>query len=166
MQYEVKFGQTIYDVSVIVYGSPQYAVKLSVDNGIDITDSIVGLSLYFNETIKPNVVASAIVQSEIISTPNNNYFVKSLQSTYDLCLQFGFGLDRYVDFVSTTNMSFLNIDESGTTIVVTQQNKNLPNNLNFATQIVYDNIPQVTEYLLQENGFYLLQENLDKIIIT
>jgi hypothetical protein len=166
MQYEVKFGQTIYDVAVIVYGSPQYAVKLSVDNGIDITDSIVGLSLYFNETIKPNVVASAIIQSEIISTPNNNYFVKSLQSTYDLCLQFGFGLDRYVEFVFTTNMSFLNIDESGTTIVVTQQNRNLPNNLNFATQIVYDNIAQVTEYLLQEDNFYLLQENLDKIIIT
>lgn len=161
MQYEVKYGQTIYDVAVIVYGSPQYAVKLSVDNNIDITDSIEGLSLYYNEKIKSSVISKSIVQSEVLSKKDNNYTIKSLQSTYDLSLQFGFGIDRYVEFVSTTGLSYDNYSNAGETIIVTQQNGNLPRNLNFATQFVLEEI----RFLLQEDGFYLLQENLDKIIL-
>lgn len=161
MQYEVKNGQTIYDVGVVVYGSPQYAVKLSVDNNIDITDSIDGLSLYYDEKIKANVIARSIVQSEVLSQPDNNYLIKSLQSIYDLALQFGYGLDRLVEFVSTTGMNYTNFSNAGQTIVVTQQNTDLPRNLNFATQEVIQEI----RFLLQENGFYLLQEDGSKIII-
>lgn len=161
MQYEVKNGQTIYDVAVVVYGSPQYAVKLSVDNNIDITDSIDGLSLYYDEKIKANVIARSIVQSEVLSQPDNNYLIKSLQSIYDLALQFGYGLDRLVEFVSTTGMNYTNFSNAGQTIVVTQQNTDLPRNLNFATQEVMQEI----RFLLQENGFYLLQEDGSKIII-
>jgi hypothetical protein len=161
MQYEVKNGQTIYDVAVVVYGSPQYAVKLSVDNNIDITDSIDGLSLYYDEKIKANVIARSIVQSEVLSQPDNNYLIKSLQSIYDLALQFGYGLDRLVEFVSTTGMNYTNFSNAGQTIVVTQQNTDLPRNLNFATQFVMQEI----RFLLQENGFYLLQEDGSKIII-
>lgn len=161
MQYEVKNGQTIYDVAVVVYGSPQYAVKLSVDNNIDITDTIDGLSLYYDERIKANVIARSIVQSEVLSQPNNNYLIKSLQSIYDLALQFGYGIDRLVEFVSTTGMNYTNFSNAGQTIVVTQQNTDLPRNLNFATQFVMQEI----RFLLQENGFYLLQEDGSKIII-
>lgn len=161
MQYEVKNGQTIYDVAVVVYGSPQYAVKLSVDNNIDITDSIDELSLYYDEKIKANVIARSIVQSEVLSQPDNNYLIKSLQSIYDLALQFGYGLDRLVEFVSTTGMNYTNFSNAGQTIVVTQQNTDLPRNLNFATQEVIQEI----RFLLQENGFYLLQEDGSKIII-
>lgn len=161
MQYEVKNGQTIYDVAVVVYGSPQYAVKLSVDNNIDITDSIDGLSLYYDERIKANVIARSIVQSEVLSQPDNNYLIKSLQSIYDLALQFGYGIDRLVEFVSTTGMNYNNFSNAGQTIVVTQQNTDLPRNLNFATQEVIQEI----RFLLQENGFYLLQEDGSKIII-
>lgn len=161
MQYEVKNGQTIYDVAVVVYGSPQYAVKLSIDNNIDITDSIDELSLYYDERIKSNVIARSIVQSEVLSQPDNNYLIKSLQSIYDLALQFGYGIDRLVEFVSTTGMNYTNFSNAGQTIVVTQQNNDLPRNLNFATQQVMQEI----RFLLQENGFYLLQENGSKIII-
>lgn len=161
MQYEVKNGQTIYDVAVVVYGSPQYAVKLSVDNNIDITDSIDGLSLYYDERIKANVIARSIVQSEVLSQPDNNYLIKSLQSIYDLALQFGYGIDRLVEFVSTTGMNYTNFSNAGQTIVVTQQNTDLPRNINFATQ----EVTQEIRFLLQENGFYLLQEDGSKIII-
>ena len=161
MQYEVKNGQTIYDVAVVVYGSPQYAVKLSIDNNIDITDSIDELSLYYDERIKSNVIARSIVQSEVLSQPDNNYLIKSLQSIYDLALQFGYGIDRLVEFVSTSGMNYTNFSNAGQTIVVTQQNNDLPRNLNFATQQVMQEI----RFLLQENGFYLLQENGSKIII-
>lgn len=161
MQYEVKNGQTIYDVAVVVYGSPQYAVKLSIDNNIDITDSIDELSLYYDERIKSNVIARSIVQSEVLSQPDNNYLIKSLQSIYDLALQFGYGIDRLVEFVSTTGMNYTNFSNAGQTIVVTQQNNDLPRNLNFATQQVMQEI----RFLLQENGFYLLQEDGSKIII-
>ena len=156
MQYEVKNGQTIYDVAVVVYGSPQYAVKLSVDNNIDITDAIDGLSLYYDEKIKANVIARSIVQSEVLSQPDNNYLIKSLQSIYDLALQFGYGLDRLVEFVSTTGMNYNNFSNAGQTIVVTQQNTDLPRNLNFATQEVYEQIIPITDgigFMIIENTF-------------
>jgi hypothetical protein len=53
MLYAVKNGQGIYDVAVLLYGDAQYSVKLCNDNGLTITDSIVGLTLIYDETIKP-----------------------------------------------------------------------------------------------------------------
>ena len=48
--------------AIIVYGDAQYSVKLAVDNGLTITDSIDGLSLTYDPLIKLNVDAAAIRQ--------------------------------------------------------------------------------------------------------
>ena len=52
MQYEVKSGQSIYDVAVDAYGSVSYVVKLCQDNGIDLDSDIEHLSLIYDPAIK------------------------------------------------------------------------------------------------------------------
>lgn len=163
MLYVVKSGQNIYDVAIIVYGDAQYSVKLAVDNGLTITDSIDGLSLTYDPLIKLNVDAAAIRQQNTPKQPNNSYFVKQVQSVWDLVLQFGYGLNRAVEFCTLTNLDIASNDVSGSEIQVTKIPNNIPNNTIFATQA--PNEPSIGSFILLEDGFYLLQENGFKIKI-
>ncbi len=92
MLYAVKNGQDIYSVAVQLYGDAQYSVKLCTDNDLTITDSIEGLTLTYDDTIKRNVVAATIRQQNTPKQPDNSYFIKKTQSVYDLALQFGYAI--------------------------------------------------------------------------
>ena len=164
MQYEVKQGQTIYDVAVLLYGDSQYAVKLAVDNGIDITDNIAGLTLVYNEFLKPKVLKRMAQTNLIVPIVNNTYKVQQGQSIYDLPLQFNYGIDQMALFFQQVGISVDNIDIAGSEISVTILPGNIPTSTIFAT-LFMDSQSDETGYLLQEDGFYILQENGDKIIL-
>jgi hypothetical protein len=164
MQYAVKQGQDIYAVAVQLYGDPQYAIKLCNDNGLTITDSIEGLTLIYDDNIKRNVVKNAIKQPEVPNVINNSYFVKTYQNIYDLALQFGYGLDRLVEFAQMVGVQLSQIDISNQTIQVTKIRTNLPLGLNFATYSdVFTPAPSVGAFILMESSGYVLLESGDKI---
>ena len=162
MQYVVKNGQGIYDVAVLLYGDAQYSVKLCNDNGLTITDSIEGLTLTYDETIKPKVEAAAIKQQNTPKQPDNTYFIKQVQSVWDLALQFGYGLNRVAEFCQLTGLNISSNAIGNQQIQVTKIATNVPSSTIFATQFGSDE-PPVVYYLLQEDNFYLLQENDFKI---
>ena len=89
MEYEVKQGQTIYDVAIVCYGDAQKAIKLCVDNGITITDNIYGLKLIYNKNLKNQIIVNNTAKTYVQVPINDNYVIRELQSNYDLCLQFG-----------------------------------------------------------------------------
>ena len=162
MQYVVKNGQGIYDVAVLLYGDAQYSVKLCNDNGLTITDSIEGLTLTYDETIKPKVEAAAIKQQNTPKQPDNTYFIKQVQTVWDMALQFGYGLNRVAEFCQLTGLNIASNAIGNQQIQVTKIPTNVPSNTIFATQFGTDE-PPVVYYLLQEDNFYLLQENDSKI---
>jgi hypothetical protein len=162
MLYEVKNGQGIYDVAIIVYGDAQYSVKLCNDNDLTITDSIEGLTLTFDDTIKRNVVSAAIKQQNTPQQPNRSYFVKQTQSVYDLALQFGYGINRVAEFCKLTGLDITSTDVGTQIIQVTKIPNNIPFNTIFATQSGSE-APLIPYFILLEDGFYLLQENGSKI---
>ncbi len=55
---------------VLEYGDAQYSVKLCNDNGLTITDSIEGLTLTYDETIKPKVEARLYHQHQLMLETN------------------------------------------------------------------------------------------------
>ena len=137
MQYEVKYGQSIYDVAVLLYGDAQFSVKLCSDNSIDINANIYGLSLTYDENIKAQQITNNTSKTYVQVPTNNNYFIKKLQTNYDLALQFAYGLDRYADFLSDTKLSADDVNNYSQNISVTKQPSNLPNVI-FATGIGFD----------------------------
>ena len=162
MQYVVKQGQVIYDVAVQLYGDAQYSVKLCTDNNITITDSIDGLTLTYDEFIKKNIIAAAIKQQNTPQQPDNSYYIKQTQSVYDLALQFGYGIDEVANFCQLTGLDITSNSVGGQIIQVTKLPNNLPLNSIFATQFFEE---QVVGYILMEDGFYLLQENDNKLLL-
>ncbi len=162
MQYVVKQGQVIYDVAVQLYGDAQYSVKLCTDNNISITDTIEGLTLTYDEFIKKNIIAAAIKQQNTPQQPDSSYYIKQTQSVYDLALQFGYGIDEVANFCQLTGLDITSNSVGGQIIQVTKLPNNLPLNSIFATQFFEE---QVVGYILMEDGFYLLQENDNKLLL-
>lgn len=164
MQYVVKNGQGIYDVAVLLYGDAQYSVKLCVDNDITITDSIEGLTLTYDDKIKREVVSASIRQQNTPKQPDNSYYIKQNQSVWDLVLQFGYGLNRAVEFTQMADVDITSNNIGGQIIQVTKIPNNIPFSTIFATQAPSEE-PVIPSYLLLEDGFYLLQEDGSKFIL-
>ena len=143
MQYEVKFGQSIYDVAVLLYGDAQLSVRLCDDNFIDIDANIYGLTLTYDENIKAQQIVNNSAKTYVQVPTSNNYFIKQLQSNYDLCLQFAYGLDNYANFLEDTKLEADNIDNFNNIIFVTKQPSNLPNVI-FATSLYIEVTPPPT----------------------
>lgn len=162
MLYAVKNGQGIYDVAVLLYGDAQYSVKICTDNDLTITDSIDGLTLTYNPTIKRTVDAAAIRQQNTPKQPDKSYYIKQTQSVYDLALQFGYGINRVAEFCQLTGLDITSVSIGGSEIQVTKIPNNIPFNTIFATQSGSE-APIVPYFILLEDGFYLLQENGFKI---
>jgi len=162
MLYVVKNGQGIYDVAVLLYGDAQYSVKLCTDNDLTITDLIDGLTLTFDDTIKRNVVAATIRQQNTPKQPDSTYYIKQMQSVYDLALQFGYGIDRVAEFCHLTGLDINSTSVGGNEIQVTKIPNNIPFGSIFATQSGSE-APIIPYFLLLEDGFYLLQEDGFKI---
>ncbi len=164
MQYVVKAGQGIYDVAIQLYGDAQYSVKLCTDNDLTITDSIEGLTLTYDDTIRRNVVSAAIKQQNTPQQPDNSYFIKQTQSVYDLALQFGYGLNRVAEFCQLTGLDINSTDVGSQIIQVTKIPNNIPFGSIFATQSESE-ASVIPYFILLEDGFYLLQEDGSKIIL-
>ena len=139
MLYEVRQGESIYDVAVKLYGSVSYCVKLCEDNGIDLNTDISHLFLEYDPSIKTRVNVQFTLNS-ITQVPDRSYFIKEGQSIYDLALMFGYGIENVAAFCS---QHFESLDETsigGQTILVTKIKTKLSqfvtlNNLQFATTI-------------------------------
>ena len=164
MQYVVKAGQGIYDVAIQLYGDAQYSVKLCTDNDLTITDSIEGITLTYDDTIRRNVVSAAIKQQNTPQQPDNSYYIKQMQSVYDLALQFGYGLNRVAEFCQLTGLDITSTSVGGNEIQVTKIPNNIPFGSIFATQSESE-APVIPYFILLEDGFYLLQEDGSKIIL-
>jgi hypothetical protein len=118
--------------------------------------------LTYDEFIKKNIIAAAIKQQNTPQQPDNSYYIKQTQSVYDLALQFGYGIDEVANFCQLTGLDITSDSVGGQIIQVTKLPNNLPLNSIFATQFFEE---QVVGYILMEDGFYLLQENDNKILL-
>lgn len=132
MQYVVKDGLSIYDVAILLYGDAQLSVKLCTDNGITITDSIVGLALTYDENVKAQQIVNNTSKTYVQVPTDNTYQIRELQSNYDACIQLGYGLDKYGQFIALSGLPCDIINNVGTQIQVTKLPSNIGSNI-FAT---------------------------------
>ena len=139
MQYEVKDGESVYDVTVKLYGSVAYCVELCNDNGISLDSDIEHLILTYDAAVKDKVNPEFRINT-ITQPPNREYFIKERQSVCDLALMFGYGIERVTEFSNLYGWNLDTLDISGQTILVTKIKTKLSqfvnlNGISFATNI-------------------------------
>jgi len=167
-KYTIKYGESIIDVSLKLYSNISYVYNLIKWNPIleNINnESITGLEIYYEpiltNTFKPVVTTETILKK--------NVTIRQNQSIFDVSLQIFGTTERVLDVLKLGNISIIN-------------GQNLLN-INFDYEYEATMIPKyilqkgytittlkyVTvdgiDYLLKEDGYYLLQENNSKIIL-
>jgi hypothetical protein len=106
--YKVLSGEDIYSVAYKLYGDISYAVKLTIDNSIGLNDSLDGLTLTYDDSIKSEVLQPLLIapikQNNVAQT-YNSYFG---QSIFDVVLNLTGSLENVVSVVKNSNMTNIN----------------------------------------------------------
>jgi len=166
MQKEVKVlnGQTIFDLALYCYNDATLVYNLINENSFitDILMDLTGLTLFYTpiESVKYEAKQNTQTLNKVVT-------IKKEQSLFDLSLQYYGDVESVYNLIQSN--SYLD------SILTDNFNANV---LNYTSEINYVNSyfsknlidiatkPNViTNYLLQEDGSYLLQEDNFKIIL-
>ena len=170
MQYEIKSGESIIDVAVKLYGSQSYVIKLIQENEVlqYITNtSLNGVVVTYDETLRGNIDANLNGLNQVKPIIDNSYFIKGNQSLYDLSTQYGYGIDKIIEFIQVVGIANLNVQEiQGKTINVTKRNEKIANNLTLTRRILATGLLEYTppdrddEKLFQDGFTFKFQTNI------
>jgi hypothetical protein len=101
MEYQVKEGQSIYDVAVATYGAASFAVKLLKDNPLifpDINTVNVG-TVQYDESLVIRVIPGVQLVSDAVPSGARSITGQENQSIFDLALLTVGTIDRVVEMV-------------------------------------------------------------------
>ena len=94
-----------------------------------------------------------------------NYTVKQLQSSFDLSLMFGYGIDKYVQFMTESGLPYSNVDIAATEIEITRLKSNIPSTAIFGTKTESTSDVDLREYRITESSEYRITEIFERRII-
>lgn len=114
MNYKALDGQSIYDVTALLYGDLGYVGKILVDNNLTLSSSLSGVNILYNETVK-NIPAFKINPSPEENL-NKTYKAKEGQSWYDLALMTDGKLEGLINLLYLNSKELANKINSGITI--------------------------------------------------
>ena len=152
-KYIIKYGESIIDVSVKLYGSAQYVFDLilwnPILNNID-NASIVGLEISYEPIITSNFKPVVTDKKPIIK----NVTIKENQSVFDLSLQIYGSVENVFNILKLTGISDINeFENKGISFSYEYNPLKIPKylierNLSLATLIPFDKIV----YRIVDNG--------------
>jgi len=173
--YKVLDKETIYDIAIKLYGNVATTIKLCSDNNIGLDSVLNG-----GDTLIWDTIYRLIIPAQIDATPTTppiyGYYTGQYgQTIYDVCL-ITYGKYELLTRLCEDNGIDLNtISANGITF---KYELNLVNDRKLfaylqqlgtgvgGTEYIIPTPPlPTTDYLLLEDGFYLLQENNDKFIL-
>lgn len=162
-KYTIKYGETLFDVTINIYGKIDYIFNLIELNPIlgNITNTgISGLEINY----EPIVVTDFKPVSTTSINNNKSVTIKENQSLFDVCLQI-FGNIEDV-FLIIQNSDVENINDTSIKGIKFNYEYNKTKFAKFFLENSYviSTLKETTEaqtvgFLLQENGYYILQEN-------
>lgn len=122
-QYKVLVNENIYILANKLYGGLEYVYKLAIDNDIeDITSDLSGLTLYYDETIKP-LNSQSLELKETLNISNiRTYKVLQKQSIFDIVLNTTGDFESLVNFAVSNSIE--EISNVGNLINVNYTNTN------------------------------------------
>ena len=136
MQYVVKNGEDIYSLAIQLYGDVEYCVKLASENNLSFNTDLTGVVVIYDETIKQRQIARVLRYNYIPNQTIPTHTFGSMQSVYDVAIQYNYGLDNFGKFISECGIDVSKNIHSGEVIIVTNQGDIMNSNVNLAT--LYD----------------------------
>jgi hypothetical protein len=170
-KYVIKYGESIIDVSVKLYSNVSYVYELIKLNPIlqNINnESITGLEINYEpiltNTFKPVVTTETILKK--------NVTIRQNQSIFDVSLQIFGTTERVLDVlklgnissINEQNLANINFDYEYEATIIPKYILQKGYTVSTLKSITTGRIAGV-DYLLLEDGYYLLQENNSKIIL-
>lgn len=116
MQSETKQGESIFDLSLRVYGAANYAVKLVSENqslqdySFD-TALIGGIVFEYDDQFKATRTDIFPIPKTPPQNMTVNYTVAKGQSIYDLALMWGYGIEGLINFAVESGIDTINEDD-------------------------------------------------------
>lgn len=166
MQSEVKVinGQTIFDLALFCYNDASLVYDLIAENPTitDIGMDLTGLTLVY--TPKKVVPYEA---KQNAKTLNKVVTITSEQTLFDISLQYYGDISFVYDLIQNNTFldNILSNSFNSNTLILGNE-KNYVNNYYYKNNIMIGTKQiNINSFLLQEDGFYLLQENNSKIIL-
>jgi hypothetical protein len=163
LEIKVKNGQSIYDIALFCYNDASLVYDLIAENpsidsiGMDLT----AMTLVYTpkKVVKYEAKENADKANKLVT-------IKQQQSVFDLSLQYYGGIDFIYDLIQNNSFidSILSNDVNGNNLSSVGENNYITEFYNKRSFIVGTNIPKTT-FLLQEDGYYILQENGSKILL-
>ena len=162
MKYVIKYGESIIDVSVKLYGTPTYVFDLIELNPLllDVNNtSIVGLEIDYNEII---FIANEVLTNTDVVTVKN-VTIGDYQSVFDLSLQLYGSVEKVFDVLKLANISDLTeTDNAG----ITFKYDYIP--LKFPKYFTENGIKLATKYPIDESyvwdGNFVIWDGENKLI--
>jgi len=162
----VNNGQTLFDLALNAYQDASGILKLIQENEGVLTDMLQdasGLTIQYTPELK------TLKEAVSVKNPKDKVVtIADRQNIFDLSLQYYGKAEKALELVQANSFADLLEDAKGKTLIYTKsndvvQNYYFKNSINIATGGIF--VGSEFSYLLQENGFYILQENNDKILI-
>lgn len=167
MTLTVQSGQTIFDLAVIAYGDASRIYDLIKENPAiqSPLTNLTGLTITYTPSV---LVTKEVVKTTTVS--NKNVTIQTTQTLFDLALQYYGSAESVFKLLSDNPAikSLLDNEYAGKNLNYTLSDAKIPLFFrNNGVQISTKDETTLAEYfyLLQENGFFLLQEDGSKIII-
>jgi hypothetical protein len=165
MQKEVKVinGQTIFDLALFCYNDAGLVYNLIAENTIitDISMDLTGLTLVYTpkEVVKFEAKQNAKKLNKLVT-------IKSEQSLFDLSLQYYGDVSFIYDLIQKNSfIENILVNDINGNIIELENIKDYVTEFYNKKDLTVGTNTIVKNFLLQEDGFYLLQENGSKILL-
>jgi hypothetical protein len=165
MQQEIKVinGQSIFDLALFCYNDAGLVYDLMSENPIitDINMSLTGLTLVYTpkQVVKFEAKQNAKKLNKLVT-------IKSEQSLFDLSLQYYGDVSFIYDLIQKNSfIENILVNDVNGNIIELENIKDYVTEFYNKKDLTIGTNTVVKNFLLQENGFFLLQENGSKILL-
>lgn len=163
-RYRIPSNNTIFDAALTLYGDVLLATKIMTDNSFieDINYDVSGKEVLYDSDYKATVLEPLLTESPMNKNVAQTYKPYNGQTIFDIALQLDGDFETIISMIQ--NSSLVNINdsiESDSVFTYTEKSTAL---LKWVRKTGYIfNTKDLNEIqvgiLLQENGYYILQEN-------
>lgn len=117
VNYLCKYGESIFDLAIKLYGSVDTAFKILEDNESvisNINTDLEGVTIVYDSDYKSTNIVPLIVIKPQVSNLSQTYKSTAFQTIFDVSLQVYGNLSRIVELVHSSTLNNINTNVKGT----------------------------------------------------
>lgn len=170
VNYKVQFGESVFDLAIKLYGDISYSVKLMNENSniTGLSMDLEGMTIVYDSDFKKTAVTPLVINVTKKINIAQSYQPTDYQTIFDIALMLNGSFDGIVDLIRNSTITEFNEDiENTDRFSYTKVSNQITDWVNSTGQIFQSKTgTNITgNFLLQENGAFLLLQTGGKIVL-